>query len=54
MRRTHNNTVVNAAMHGIKMDLYQSQKPIKQEVLDNAKHEAHKLLKEKQVLKNGK
>ena len=53
-RRTHNKTVVQAAMHGIKMDLYRRHKPVSEKDLDNARSEIEKLLKEKQVSPNGK
>jgi len=54
-RRTHNNTVVQAAMHGLKMDLYKRVKPVSEKILDQATSEAYKLLQQKQsAVKNGK
>jgi hypothetical protein len=54
-RRTHNKTVVRAAMHGIKLDLYQRVKPASQKQLKQAEDEIQKLLKEKQkAAKSGK
>ena len=48
-RRTHNKTVVLAAMHGIKVDLYKRHKPVSEKILKTADAEIFKLLKSKQV-----
>jgi hypothetical protein len=54
-RRTHDNTVIRAAMHGIKLDMYRRVKPVSQKILKQAESEIQKLLKEKQkAAKNGK
>jgi len=54
-KRTHNNTVIQAAMHGIKMDLYKRVKPVSEKLLEQANIETYKLLQQKQVAaKNGK
>ena len=53
-RRTHNQTAVLASMHGIKMDLYKRIKPISEKTLDQARAQAYKILKRKQLKTNGK
>ncbi|GAG41635.1 unnamed protein product [marine sediment metagenome] len=54
-RREHNKTAVLAAMHGIKLDLYQRVKPVSEKSLESAAIETEKILKQKQAeIKNGK
>lgn len=49
LRRTHNKTVVLAAMHGIKLDPYRRIKPPSERMLKKALDETEKILKEKQI-----
>ena len=54
-KRNHNNYAAQAALHGLKMDLYKRVKPVSEKVLDQARSEAYKLLQQKQsAVKNGK
>jgi len=54
-RRTHNQTSIQAAMHGIKMDLYKRIKPVSEKTLAYARSEAFKILQRKQAaVKNGR
>ena len=52
-RRTHNNTAVQAAMHGIKVDLYKKIDPPAAENLQQIDDEITKIFKEK-ASANGK
>jgi len=56
-KRTHNQLVVLAAMHGLKMDLYRQLKAPSKQILADADVEIYKQLKEKQrkkAVRNGK
>ena len=53
--RTHNKTAILAAMHGIKIELYQKPTPVSEKTLEYAAEETQKILKQKQIAaKNGK
>jgi len=46
-RRNHNKTAVEAAMHGIKMELYKIHKPLTKEEIEAARNEVAKILNKK-------
>lgn len=48
-RRTHNERVVIAQMHGLKMELYKKSVPIPDETLQRASQRTVEILKEKQL-----